>query len=124
MSQLSKDQILGIKPLPPFPFKTAQGEVFLKRFTAADVAEWRSYAASQVVDGKIAYPAMFRCKLAQLTLCNEKGELLFEGDHVAHLTACAGEFIEEIFVASTRLNKLSEDATEAARTDFFGDQKN
>ena len=123
---LTKEQILSSSHTDLKPVRVdvggSWGEVYIRKFNGYQRGEWDRYnMADGVTDetGRLLNPELWRAKLVQLSLVDENNKLLFNAGEEHSLLGVDGGILEELFVASTKINKLNKWEIKAALTDFF-----
>lgn len=82
------------------------GEVYIRMLTAGEREQWESMIESKAGE--------LRARLAQLTLCDQDGKLLFIESDVKHLNSMPWFAIKRIVEAVNEFNGMTPDAIEAA----------
>lgn len=118
---MTREEFLAGTKLPPVPFTVeGLGEIHLKRFTGYERGQWDNFVTTSINkdSGQIDNPAAYQAKLVVMTACDATGKLLFTDHDIGQLLHTSGAALEEIFVASVKLNKLSRSEVAAAKVNF------
>jgi hypothetical protein len=115
-----RESILAAKDNEPVPFECEWGKIYIRRFTGAQAAEWQKFAANSFSeDGKLIHPDTFRAKLVQLSVVDEKNELVFPPTDVSQLTTKNAAVVAQIFTEAVRVNALTPEEVANARRNFL-----
>jgi hypothetical protein len=106
---LSKTAILAAKDTKlsdPVPVPEWGGDVFVKTLTGTERDAFEdAYAENKM--------KAFRCRFLVLTLCDDKGQRLFEDADVAELGKKSSVVINRIFEAAWKHNAFTNEAVES-----------
>ncbi len=108
MAVLTRDQILGADDLPTEEVQVPEwgGSVFIRSMTGTQRDKFEAQFIKARDSGA---PLVLRSKLAVLTVCNEKGELVFTEPDMIELGKKSAKALDRVFGASTRLSGIGED---------------
>lgn len=118
---MTREEFLAGTKLPPVPYTVdGLGDVHLKRFSGYERGQWDNFVTTSINKdtGMIDNPATYQAKLVVMTVCDATGKLLFTDHDIGQLLHTSGGALEEIFVASVKLNKLSRSEVAAAKANF------
>ncbi|QDU62172.1 Phage tail assembly chaperone [Planctomycetes bacterium Pan216] len=119
MPTLTRDQILGAEDLARESVDVPEwgGQVFVRMMSGEERDEFdqalvAKASGTNANNLKVDVREM-RARLCSLTICDEKGQLLFSRADVAALGKKSGAALQRVFDAAQKLNKINGDAVKS-----------
>ena len=106
---LKRDDILKVQDIKAEQIHIPEwgGDVYVRAMSANSRDELEDFVAAS---GKGGTVKQLRAKVASLTLCDEKGKLLFTENDVEKIGEKSATVLQRIFEIATRLSQVQEDS--------------
>lgn len=106
---LSKKDILGAKDLPMEEVQVPEwgGSVMVRGLNGKERDTFESSVIDEKHKGQVKLDNI-RAKLCAMTICDEKGERLFDDKEIEALAKKSGKALDRVFTVATKLSGIGE----------------
>jgi len=95
------------------------GDVYIKTMSGSARDTWELYAQSEI---EKTSNVNMRAKMCVLTLCDEKGKLLFDDKQVSNLGQKSAKALDRVYSKAVELNKITAEEIEVIEKNLIADQ--